>query len=142
MNRFSHYPKSTQIAIIVGAGCVLFGVWRLFGVAFGFGWWTAIQKAIGAVFSYLWPLALICSGVYVVWAARTGRLKGMADVDWKKPFGRSVVDKRISGVCGGIAQFLGIDSTFVRVLAVILFVIAPPFAVIAYAVAAIFVPKL
>lgn len=142
MNRFSHYPKSTQIAIIVGAGCVLFGVWRLFGVAFGFGWLTVIQKVIGAVFSYLWPLALICSGIYVVWAARAGRLKGVTDVDWKKPFGRSVVDKRICGVCGGIAQFFSIDSTFVRVLAVVLFVVAPPLAVLAYAAAAIFVPKL
>lgn len=142
MKGFSHYPKSTQVAIIVGAGCVLFGIWRLFGVAFGFGWWAVIQKTIGTVLSYLWPVALICSGVYVVWAARSGRLKGVANVDWKKPFGRSVTDRRIAGVCGGIAQFLGVDSTFVRVLAVILFVVAPPFTVLAYVAAAIFAPKL
>ena len=43
VNKFSQYPKSAQIAIIVGVGCVLFGVWRLFGVAFGYGWWNAIQ---------------------------------------------------------------------------------------------------
>lgn len=80
-------------------------------MVFGFGWWTAVQKVIGTVFSYLWPIALICSGVYVVQAARAGRLKGVTDVDWEKPFGRSVVDKRIAGVCGGIAQFFSTDST-------------------------------
>lgn len=29
-------------------------------------------------------------------------------------------DKKICGVCGGIAQFLGIDSTLVRVITVLL----------------------
>lgn len=142
MNKFSRYPKSAQLAIIVGAGCVLFGIWKLLGVAFGYGWWTAIQKTTGTVFSYLWPIALICAGLYLVWAARAGRLKGISDIDWKKPFGRSVADKRIAGVCGGIAQFLGIDSTIVRVLAVILFVITPVFTVLAYVVAALFIPRL
>lgn len=142
MNRFSQYPKSVQIAIIIGAGCVIFGVWRLLGVAFGFGWWTAIQRTVSTVFSYLWPIALICAGLYVVWAARAGRLKGLSNVDWHKPFGRSVTDKRLAGVCGGIAWFLGIDSTIVRVLAVILFVVSPVFTALAYIIAAIFIPKL
>lgn len=142
MNKFSRYPKSAQIAIIVGAACILFGVWRLFGVAFGYGWWNALQRMVGTVFSYLWPIALICAGLYLVWAAKSGRLKGVTNIDWRKPFGRSVTDKRIAGVCGGIAQFLGIDSTIVRVLVVILFVISPAFTVLAYIVAAIFIPRL
>lgn len=142
MNKFSRYPKSAQIAIIVGAACVLFGVWRLFGVAFGYGWWHALQRMLGTVFSFLWPLALIGAGLYLVWAAKTGRLEGVTNIDWKRPFGRSVTDKRIAGVCGGIAQFLGIDSTIVRVLVVILFVVSPAFAVLAYLVAAIFIPRL
>ena len=33
---------------------------------------------------------------------------------------RSQTDKMISGVCGGIAEYLGWDSTFVRILFVIL----------------------
>ena len=142
MNKFSQYSKPTQIAIIVGAACVLFGVWRLFGVAFGFGWWNAIQRVAGTVFSYLWPIALICAGLYLVWAAKTGRLKGITAVDWHKPFGRSVADKRLAGVCGGIAEFLGIDPTIVRVLVIILFVVSPAFTVLAYLVAAIFIPKI
>ena len=97
---------------------------------------------VGTVFSYLWPIALICAGLYLVWAAKSGRLKGVTNIDWRKPFGRSVTDKRIAGVCGGIAQFLGIDSTIVRVLVVILFVISPAFTVLAYIVAAIFIPRL
>ena len=142
VNKFSQYPKSAQIAIIVGVGCVLFGVWRLFGVAFGYGWWNAIQRGLGTLFSYLWPVALICAGLYVVWAAMTGRLTGVSTVDWKKPFGRSVTDRRIAGVCGGVAQFLGIDPAIVRVLVLILFVVSPAFTVLAYIAAAIFIPEL
>lgn len=142
MSKFSRYSKPTQIAIIVGVACVLFGVWKLFGVAFGFGWWNAIQRAVGTAFSYLWPIALICAGVYLVWAAKTGRLKGVASIDWHKPFGRSITDKRLAGVCGGVAQFLGIDPTIVRVLVIILFVVSPAFTVLAYLVAAIFIPTL
>lgn len=33
---------------------------------------------------------------------------------------RSTTDKMISGVCGGIAEYLGWDSTVVRILFVIL----------------------
>jgi phage shock protein C len=33
---------------------------------------------------------------------------------------RSISDKQIAGVCGGIAEYLGLDSTLVRVLAVVL----------------------
>ncbi len=33
----------------------------------------------------------------------------------------SSTDKKIAGVCGGIAEYFGIDSTIVRVIAIILF---------------------
>lgn len=142
MNQFSRYPKSAQLAIIVGIAFVLFGVWKLVGAALGYGWWADVQRIAGMVFSYLWPVALIAAGIYLVWAGRTGRLKGMSSVDWSRPFGRSVTDRRIAGVCGGIGQFFGVDPTIVRVLVVILFVITPAFTVIAYIVAAIFIPRL
>ncbi len=33
---------------------------------------------------------------------------------------RSVTDRHVAGVCGGLAEYLGVDSTIVRVLAVVL----------------------
>lgn len=141
MNRFSHYSKSAQIAIIIGIAFVLFGFWKLMGTVLGFGWWVQIQRIIGMVFSFVWPVALILAGLYLVWAGKTGRLKGISTTDWHKPFGRSVTDKRIAGVCGGIAQYLNIDPTIVRILAIILLAINPAFAVLAYAFAAILIPQ-
>ena len=34
---------------------------------------------------------------------------------------RASIDKKICGVCGGIAHYFGVDSTLVRLIAVVLF---------------------
>lgn len=38
-----------------------------------------------------------------------------------KRFFRSSTDKAIAGVCGGIAEYFGIDPVLVRVIAILLF---------------------
>ena len=38
----------------------------------------------------------------------------------KKKLYRSVSDRKIAGVCGGIAEYLNMDSTIVRIIAVLL----------------------
>jgi phage shock protein C len=55
---------------------------------------------------------------------------------------RSVVDSKIAGVCGGIAEYLGVDSTIIRLIWVVaIFVPVPIFpAVVAYFVAWLIVP--
>ena len=52
----------------------------------------------------------------------------------------SNTDKKIAGVCGGIAEYFQIDSTLVR-LVWILFVFAGGSGVIAYIIAALIMPK-
>lgn len=44
-------------------------------------------------------------------------------------------DQMIAGVCGGIARYLGVDPTLVRVVAVVALVFGFPAAVIAYLLA-------
>lgn len=53
---------------------------------------------------------------------------------------RSMTDKHIAGVCGGIAKYLGIDSTVVRVVFVLLMFAGVLPGVLAYAVAWIIMP--
>lgn len=137
MNKFSQYPRSVQIAIIVGIGLIIFGIARLMDVVLGFQGFEYLFKFINAFFSYAWPIALIGAGIYLIWAGKNGRLKGFQRVNWNQPFGRSYNDKRIAGVCGGIAQFFAVDSTIIRVLVIILFVVAPWFTLIAYLIAAV-----
>ena len=56
---------------------------------------------------------------------------------------RSLVDRRIAGVCGGIAEYLGIDSTAVRVAWVILSIVPGAFVMgaVAYVVAWFIMPE-
>jgi phage shock protein C len=55
---------------------------------------------------------------------------------------RSSVDSKIAGVCGGIAEYLGVDSTIVRLIWVVAFFVPVPvcLALVSYLVAWIIVP--
>jgi phage shock protein C len=53
----------------------------------------------------------------------------------------SDTDKKISGVCGGIAEYFDIDSTLIR-LAWIVLTFIPPFpGIIGYILASFIIPK-
>ena len=54
---------------------------------------------------------------------------------------RTTWDAPISGVCGGLARYLGVDPTLVRVLAVVAGVLTFPVGVIAYLVAWAVIPR-
>ncbi len=53
---------------------------------------------------------------------------------------RSQTDKKIFGVCGGIAEYFGIDSTIVRLIWALLIFIAGT-GLLAYLIAALVLPK-
>lgn len=59
----------------------------------------------------------------------------------EKKLRRSATDRRLSGVCGGIGEYLGLDPTFVRLgwAALTLFVCGT--GIIAYILAAIIIPE-
>ncbi len=54
---------------------------------------------------------------------------------------RSSWDAPISGVCGGVAHYLGVDPTLIRVLAVVAMVFTFPVGPIVYAVMWAVMPK-
>ncbi|GAB3254323.1 hypothetical protein GCM10027425_13800 [Alteromonas gracilis] len=54
---------------------------------------------------------------------------------------RSSGDKMLSGVCGGVAAYAGLDPTLVRLLTVVAVVLTFPIGLIAYIVAAVVMPK-
>lgn len=54
---------------------------------------------------------------------------------------RTTWDAPVSGVCGGVARYLGVDPTLVRVLAVIAAVLTFPAFLIAYFVMWAVIPK-
>lgn len=58
----------------------------------------------------------------------------------RKKLYKSMTDKKVSGVCGGIAEYFDMDSTVVR-LAWVLFTLLGGSGIIAYIVAALVMPK-
>ena len=83
----------------------------------------------------------MAAGVYILWGVKTGKFAGFAQGGASGQLRRSRADRRLLGVCGGIAYYFGIDSTVVRVMAVILLVLFAPSAIIAYLILALVVPS-
>ncbi|MCH8304360.1 MAG: PspC domain-containing protein [Candidatus Marinimicrobia bacterium] len=54
------------------------------------------------------------------------------ETDTRRKLTRSIVDKKISGVCGGIGEYFNIDSTIVRILWVIATLASGGFGILAY----------
>lgn len=54
---------------------------------------------------------------------------------------RPVHDKKIAGVCAGVARYMGVDVTLVRVLCVVLALWPPGIGLIAYIICWIVMPK-
>ncbi len=54
---------------------------------------------------------------------------------------RSREDRKISGVCAGVARYLGVDVTLVRILTVVLAIWPPAIGLIAYLVCWIVMPQ-
>lgn len=57
----------------------------------------------------------------------------------KKKLYRSNEDKKIAGVCGGIAEYLNVDSTIVRLIC-LLMILGYGAGLLAYIIAAIIMP--
>ena len=58
----------------------------------------------------------------------------------EKKLYRSKTDKKLTGVCGGLAKYFGIDTTLVRLL-VALAVLFVGFGLLAYIVCAFIIPE-
>lgn len=53
---------------------------------------------------------------------------------------RSQTDRKLAGVCGGIAEYLRVDPTLVRMIAVVLAIVSVGTAALAYIVAMVVMP--
>ena len=58
----------------------------------------------------------------------------------EKKLYRSITDKKLAGVCGGLAEYLGMDSTIIRLI-LVLTVLFAGVGILAYIVAALVIPN-
>lgn len=137
MKGFSDYPRNERSLIVAGIVLVCLGVVGLVNGYVAVSWWNFLLGNVVRAIRGLLPLALVLLGALLIWGSRTGRLQNFLHASGGSGFHRSLTDRRILGVCGGIAQSRNVDATFVR-LAVILIAIAfPLLTVVAYVILAI-----
>jgi phage shock protein C len=132
----SHRSDRTGWTVLAGIVLVVFGAWMLLERFFApllapLGWVLGQLARIG------WPLVLIGIGVLLIIRARGGGFT----VAGKKLY-RSRSDKMLGGVLGGLAVFLNVDSTILRVGFVLLTLVTGAWlGVLLYIAAMIIVPE-
>ena len=105
---------------------------------------VALVRAAWVVLS-IWPGAVVMGVVAYVAAwllmPRAEAGDGMSAASQARLF-RSRTDRRIAGVCGGLAEYFDVDPTIVRVTWVILSIVAGAvvFGVVAYLIAWFIIP--
>jgi phage shock protein PspC (stress-responsive transcriptional regulator) len=58
-----------------------------------------------------------------------------------KKLTRSIVDRMVAGVCGGLANYMGMDPTVIRLIFVLLFFVTGPGVLLAYFIMMMIVPE-
>lgn len=136
MKNFSDYSREKRALIVLGIVIVCLGVLGLFNGYLSVVWWNVLIRGIFRVVRSLMPAALVGLVILAIWAQRTGRLQGALHSPSKNGVHRSLSDRRILGVCGGIAQSHGVDSMVVRLATLLLFIAFPLFTMVAYLILA------
>ena len=120
-----HKLKASDIALIIGIILVIVGLWKLAERAFS-PWWPTLAHALSTGLNVIWPIAIILAGCLVIYAAKTGKIKFTTRLH------RSVNDRCIGGVCGGLAECFGIESLPVRLIWVVFLICSFGLAVLVY----------
>ncbi|MER3522934.1 MAG: hypothetical protein C4326_02420 [Ignavibacteria bacterium] len=134
--------------LLIAVGLFLF--FENIGWAFWKPWWWFNADI-------LLPVILILVGVAFLWGGRNALSRTPTEAEPspqesappspeaasrpERRFYRSVSDRKLFGVCGGIAEYFEIDSTIVRILFVLAAVMSFGMALIAYVILAILLPK-
>ena len=135
----SEHDRRTDWTIVGAVALIVAGVWLLMG-RIGGPWWGAVNRFMGLVATLAWPLALIAAGVLLLVAGRKGGV-GQGAKAGKRLY-RSRTERMVGGVLGGIATYLGVDPTWVRITYVVLAVLTSfgP-ALLVYIIAMVIVPE-
>lgn len=103
------------------------------------------------LFDWSWkfagPALLIAGGAYLIFRKREAQAAEGAAATGQpvesvhaKRFEKSRTDRKLFGVCGGLADYFEVDPTLVRLAVAGVTLAAPPFGIIGYLALAIFAP--
>jgi phage shock protein C len=103
------------------------------------------------LFDWSWkfagPALLIAGGAYLIFRKREARVDEKVAAPGQpvesaraKRFEKSRTDRKLFGVCGGLADYFEVDPTLIRLAVAGVTLAAPPFGIIGYLALAIFAP--
>lgn len=134
------------IIILLGTMILMFNL----GWFVPFNWWEISWK-------FFFPIVLITVGVWIMFTTtrkpteatlppqekttmetqrtQQPRLEGI------KEFRRSITDRKLFGVCGGIANYFNVDPTIIRILYIILTLTSLGWGILLYIILALIMPE-
>jgi len=141
-SNFDHKRFWGLLLILMGA----FFLTTNLGILGDFSWWRISWKV-------LFPCIIIASGAILVMAEMRKRQQAVPPVapfagsesaysaPIKKELRRSIIDKKIFGVCGGIANYFEIDSTLVRIVYLVLILASFGWGLLLYVILTLLMPE-
>lgn len=130
--------RSGDWQVLIAVALIVLGV-VLFLDRAGGAWWDLVQGAFRDAARLAWPALLIGLGALLLIASRHG---GLNVSHQGKRLYRSRTERMVGGVLGGLANYLGIDPTLLRIVYVIIAFTgnAGP-ALLAYVIALVVIPE-
>ena len=140
-NEIPNVPVKNNLLLILGIIILAFGAFSLFSLIGGilFKHVFFLPFRVIPFFETLFALSLIAFGIYIVfgYVNKNNRNENTN----QKVLSKSLINKKILGVCAGIAEYFKIDPTIVRVVWIIFSFISFGIAVILYLVLGIILPN-
>lgn len=116
----------------MGALLVLLGFIGIVNAYTTFAWWNLFLFIAMKIRFVLVPFIVVALVVLVAWELHEGRLKKWFRASGAGKVRLSKTDRRIFGLCGGIAQAKEMDAMALRLVVVLLFFLFPLFMIGAY----------
>lgn len=124
--------------LIIGIALLAFGGWALLG-AMNWGGAIYIREAFSTLSHIGWPLLLVAAGVLLIIAAN--KPGGFSVRVAGKTLRRSRGKRVISGVFGGLSDYIDVDVAILRIVGVLLLITNAFPVTIAYLVATVAIPE-
>lgn len=128
--------RRSEMALIIGLLLIVGGTYEFLKRVVP-QLWPMEVPAWGHFAGVIWSITLVAVIIFLAVSARKGRIVSATG----KPLVRSVDNRKIAGVCGGIAEFFDIDPMTVRIVAIVLLVVAFFMTLSLYLICWIAIPK-
>jgi len=149
---------TSNTSILIGAILIIAGIYFLFANYAPF--WFPFDFYWHWVFDWrlFWPIMLIVLGVFYIWYVaskpeeraehippETAEPRKEEPVEPSQPKSqkrlyRSLTNKKIAGVCGGLGEYFGVDPTWIRLGWLLVSLFHPPAGILVYIILVIVVP--